>query len=965
MSSESYEVEIVEVLDEGPPPDGANIVTLSQEFLSTCSVSSPHTERQMDDEELTPRRPRLRTASFGGTDSENRGRQKECSSQLSRSRSASTSRRIFDDDFDHANGELAEQNTVRDDFDDAINRFHQHPPNPSPRSQSEASYCSSNRSNQIKSAKAVSSSIMKGFSQMGVIRRGGNNTVAAPEGYWDNIGDGHQTGGSSASDDSDANNNTASKGRRGNKNQKQSGHNSMSQQSVYRHFGAKRGGGVTERESSHTTGASGSRGVPPAVAETLAARMDMGGGVSNLFPDDMIPHEAINANRHIYEANTRVESERNFDPRRNDARLRNKSNLKPPPEEILEVNSDLASIEGEHHPFLGTRNNKRKGGGRGGNGDDDDFGGDGDDDDGGDDDDSAVSSEDEKDEDFEPDKKVSGKKSGSGRGGRGVHGATKVDSRKKGQVSKRSKHPSKKQQQQPPKKTSKSGKKSMPSSTKKKKHTSKSTSPTTATPISSEPYWKGSHKWKDALPEGFVSHAQYLLPHIPFVHHFSEADLLEMTEKIPEEMVAKKTFDKFYGWVMEEQFAHKRFSESLVRKIMSLKEKLEEKTFKGNYKRSWLTEVLSPYPPPQLAEDFASDDDTETTPEIETTTITTTNQVVTEDMTDPNTGAFLGTRKGLMDKMTGKIIQYTDKWISEDSTLSQDVVHRGHHYYLNGWQCLTSDGHVRNVRAEAREKSYSDHSYYQHPIKCSEQIYQGDDFKQVPWTLFIQGQPKFQQFSNVPPITEFIIHGIDKTHEGQCCQGCMSKLCPEYKKIFATSRGLQPFPCGGNLRVGELCFADGRDCHLNANVYYVGVYRVIANGKTSCKIGVVKVLHDLVGYVLNKYCIIQAVKHALPAKLGGQHKQLVQTLMDKEMEEARSMVSSGKRKRENNDFGNNHLGYGNNVPEHRFDLSSKYFGVLSDDVDHKEKDKLNKTFVSQSGGAAVANVLDMFGLNLV
>ena len=84
-----------------------------------------------------------------------------------------------------------------------------------------------------------------------------------------------------------------------------------------------------------------------------------------------------------------------------------------------------------------------------------------------------------------------------------------------------------------------------------------------------------------------------------------------------------------------------------------------------------------------------------------------------------------------------------------------------------------------------------------------------------------------------------------------------------------------------------------------------------------------KILYNFVGYILNKYCFVKAVKHTLPETPGIKHQSLITALCKKE--------GMQKKRKRDDDWGV--ISYGNYAPKYRFHLSSKYYGVLSEDYD--------------------------------
>lgn len=59
--------------------------------------------------------------------------------------------------------------------------------------------------------------------------------------------------------------------------------------------------------------------------------------------------------------------------------------------------------------------------------------------------------------------------------------------------------------------------------------------------------------------------------------------------------------------------------------------------------------------------------------------------------------------------------------------------------------------------------------------------------------------------------------------------------------------------CGHDLKVNDVVFVNGRDCHfMRGTTWYIGVYRVIEGKRTSCRVGVVKAFFDQARYFCNR-----------------------------------------------------------------------------------------------------------------
>lgn len=76
-------------------------------------------------------------------------------------------------------------------------------------------------------------------------------------------------------------------------------------------------------------------------------------------------------------------------------------------------------------------------------------------------------------------------------------------------------------------------------------------------------------------------------------------------------------------------------------------------------------------------------------------------------------------------------------------------------------------------------------------------------------------------------------------------------------------------PCGGDLKVNDVVFVNGRDCHLvGALVYYLGVYRVKGGELQPCRVGVLKVWYDNLRYFCNRTAQVTYVVHKSPPRKG-------------------------------------------------------------------------------------------------
>ena len=107
MSAENYEFEVEEVTDLNPPLSQPHVITyLTQDFESTCSVSSPSTIKNLNMNDNTPSARRGRTHSEDVTHNDKHQSNKACSTCKNRSRSASLSRPRKDDySDDNENGD--------------------------------------------------------------------------------------------------------------------------------------------------------------------------------------------------------------------------------------------------------------------------------------------------------------------------------------------------------------------------------------------------------------------------------------------------------------------------------------------------------------------------------------------------------------------------------------------------------------------------------------------------------------------------------------------------------------------------------------------------------------------------------------------------------------------------------------------------------------------------------------------
>jgi len=306
--------------------------------------------------------------------------------------------------------------------------------------------------------------------------------------------------------------------------------------------------------------------------------------------------------------------------------------------------------------------------------------------------------------------------------------------------------------------------------------------------------------------------------------------------------------------------------------------------------------------------------------------------------------------------MTGRLLEYSTKFFIGKK--NGDVIHAGVHYLKDGaWNVATEETKIRSLRKECNRDANSKQIYHNHPESYSNTIYCGGDVNQAPKYLFVEGHPKFKHTNHVksPPDLLVITH-VDDRADGQCCPSCQGQLCKEYREEFGiNSEKTTLFPCGGSLVTGELCFLDGRDCHLNANVYYIGVYRVGKDCKTTCKIGVVKTLYYLVGYFVNRYCIIQSIQHHVAPSDGEHYHNLRKTLIDKICDKSSGKPPLEKKRR---------VDKNNAVNSSQFrGLSKMYHGVLSDNASYGKD--FPECFVMKGGGVARAMLLDRFGSDLV
>ena len=474
------------------------------------------------------------------------------------------------------------------------------------------------------------------------------------------------------------------------------------------------------------------------------------------------------------------------------------------------------------------------------------------------------------------------------------------------------------------------------------------------------PWWFNNVLWGKKLPPGYQSHCQIFFPRFPWLWHFNKETIEDFYHSLPFEVVkTKRSIKDLYIWMLENRQHDVKAETWDALKIMNS----TKTTKKLKYKSSWITDFHSVKMPHYVDISCISRAKMESNEIINSYTLSgpvysSMNTVIKGVMKNPETNSFDIQRKGLVDKMTGKLLEYFPKFYRGNAR-NKHVIHAGVHYLLDGeWKVATEEKKIRDMRQHfCNTDEGSQQNSQNHLDICSESIYGGNDLKEAPKYLFIEGHPKFKHIKNInSPPTSVVITNIDVRTEGQCCPSCQSQLCKEYEEVFATeNHRFQWFHCGGSLCTGELCFIDGRDCHLNANVYYVGVYRVDKDCKTTCKIGVVKTLFHLVGYFMNRYCIIQSIYHYVPPNDGKRFDKLRNTCIHKM--QGQSSITSGvekKRKIEQNKSVNNTC-----IPG----LSKMFHGVLSDDVICGEN--FAECFVMKGRGVARAILLDRYGSKLV